>query len=220
MATYKTNDPKTGLKRTVKLTPPQKTYGEYPETGVEVIDGNPTELELTLKTSSIDLSLSNGSTNEDGIIIEESADGSPLAAITVVAPETESYVDEDVTADSEYSYRLLSYKGNSTSLHSNVATLLFEPIDGNPSSLVATGGETSIGLEWVNGSTNEEGINIERSVDEETFAIIDTVDPAETTYTDTTAEAEITYYYRVVAFKSTSFSEASNVADAALTTGD
>lgn len=89
-------------------------------------------------------------------------------------------------------------------------------IDGDPSELAATGGETTIDLEWTNGSTNEDGILVERSLDSIEWAGLDTIAAEETTYSDATAEAATTYYYRVTAFAGHSFSEKSNVASAAL----
>lgn len=83
--------------------------------------------------------------------------------------------------------------------------------DGDPSTLSATAdGSDTINLTWVNGSTDEDGISIERSLDGVTWVEIDTVAAAETSYSDTSCEELTTYYYRVRAFKNTGYSDYSN----------
>ena len=83
--------------------------------------------------------------------------------------------------------------------------------DGDPSSLTATAdGSDTIDLAWSNGSSDEDGISIERSLDEVTWVEIDTVAAAETSYSDTSCEELTTYYYRVRAFKNIGYSDYSN----------
>lgn len=83
--------------------------------------------------------------------------------------------------------------------------------DGDPSSLTATAdGSDTIDLAWSNGSSDEDGISIERSLDEVTWVEIDTVAATETSYSDTSCEELTTYYYRVRAFKNIGYSDYSN----------
>ncbi|HUX56271.1 MAG TPA: hypothetical protein VMV77_04810 [Bacteroidales bacterium] len=85
-------------------------------------------------------------------------------------------------------------------------------IDGSPSLLSAIVVlDTRIDLAWTNGSTNEDGISIERSTDGITYAEIDTVASGVAVYSDTTCVANTLYYYRVRAYLGTLFSEYSNV---------
>lgn len=72
--------------------------------------------------------------------------------------------------------------------------------------------DTTIKLEWVNNSLDAEGISIERSTDGITYVEIDTVLPDVITYTDTVASI-VKYYYRLRAYKETSYSDYSDVAE-------
>src|SRR5262249_51892325 len=67
-----------------------------------------------------------------------------------------------------------------------------------PSNLKATAVSASqIYLTWQDNSTNETGIQIERSLDGETWVLLTTVGPNATSYSDTGLTAGTTYYYRV-----------------------
>lgn len=72
---------------------------------------------------------------------------------------------------------------------------------------------TRINLAWTNGSTNEDGISIERSLDGVTFAEITTVAAGTSVYADTPLTEATRYYYRVRAFRGTLYSNYSNTAD-------
>ena len=88
-----------------------------------------------------------------------------------------------------------------------------EDINGGPSQLVASVNlDTQINLNWDNGSTNEEGIIIERSADGNNFAAIHFAASGVDSYSDVALNQDTTYYYRVRAFKGTRLSDYSNVA--------
>jgi hypothetical protein len=74
---------------------------------------------------------------------------------------------------------------------------------------------TRINLAWTNGSTNEDGISIERSTDGITFAEIDTVAAGVSVYADTPLTEATHYYYRVRAYRGPTplYSAYSNTAD-------
>jgi len=70
-----------------------------------------------------------------------------------------------------------------------------------PSNLTATAVSISqINLAWVDNSTDEEGFNIERSLDGVNYTLLATVDPNVTTYSDTGLTPLTTCYYDVYAY--------------------
>jgi len=81
-----------------------------------------------------------------------------------------------------------------------------------PSDLVLTVlSSTSIKLDWTNNSENAEGVSIERSADGVTYIEIATVAVNTATYTNTGLTANTGYYYRIRAYKSTTYSDYSAV---------
>ncbi|MDX1776711.1 MAG: fibronectin type III domain-containing protein, partial [Desulfobulbales bacterium] len=75
-----------------------------------------------VSTSRIDLSWSDNSDNEQGFIIESSADGSTgWTAIATVATDATSYADSGLDADSTHFYRVYSYNSVGNSTYSNIA---------------------------------------------------------------------------------------------------
>ncbi len=82
-----------------------------------------------------------------------------------------------------------------------------------PSTLALTVlSDTSIKLDWTNNSANAEGVSIERSLDGVTYAEVATVAANIVTYTNTGLTANTGYYYRIRAYKSTTYSDYSIVA--------
>jgi len=76
------------------------------------------------------------------------------------------------------------------------------PPDGDCSLLTAiTYSATRINLAWTNGSTNESGISIERSLDGITFAEIIAVAAGTAVYANTGLDEATRYYYRVRAYR-------------------
>lgn len=83
--------------------------------------------------------------------------------------------------------------------------------NGFPISLLAfTISDSQINISWVNGTSNEDGIAIERSVDNVNFNEIYRTIPGATSYSNTGLNSNTTYYYRVRAFKGSKFSSYSN----------
>ncbi len=73
---------------------------------------------------------------------------------------------------------------------------------------------TAIKLDWSNGSTDETGISIERSLNGSSWSEIGTVTAGTTTYNSTGLTGGTQYYYRVRAFKNTYYSNYSNIENA------
>lgn len=85
-------------------------------------------------------------------------------------------------------------------------------VNGYPSDLTATTiGETSIDIEWTNGSTNEDGIIIERSRNGATYGVVGTVAKGITSFSNSGLIRSTLYYYRIRAYKGTNYSNYSNI---------
>lgn len=94
-------------------------------------------------------------------------------------------------------------------------------IDGSPSDLaVSVVSNTQLNLSWTNGSTNEDGISVERSEDGVAYAEIYQTAAAATSYNNTGLTQNTNYYYRVRAFRGSVYSEYSDVVSAYTLTTD
>lgn len=94
-------------------------------------------------------------------------------------------------------------------------------IDGSPSGLaVSVVSNTQLNLSWTNGSTNEDGISIERSEDGVSYTEIYQTAAAATSYNNTGLTQNTNYYYRVRAFRGSVYSEYSDVVSAYTLTTD
>ena len=81
----------------------------------------PNNFSGTSTSTSIDLSWSDNSTNEDNFIIERTSPGASWTPIATVNANTTSYTDSGLTADSQYSYSM--YAENSTNRSGWSATI-------------------------------------------------------------------------------------------------
>jgi len=73
-----------------------------------------------------------------------------------------------------------------------------EEIAGNPSSFTATAaGWDSITLAWTDGCTNEEGYELQRSLDESDWVTVKLTAAGATSYIDSGLDANTLYYYRL-----------------------
>jgi hypothetical protein len=87
--------------------------------------------------------------------------------------------------------------------------------DGVPSGLTLTvKSDTEIQLDWTVGSTNHDGHSIERSPNNSTWVEITTVLGVTVTYLNTGLTSGVLYYYRVRAYKGTTYSSYSSVVSA------
>ncbi|MFN8354964.1 MAG: fibronectin type III domain-containing protein [Spirosomataceae bacterium] len=169
-----------------------------------------------VSATQINLSWADLSDNESGFQVERGSDGVNFTKIADVAANTTSYANTGLTANTRYYYRVRAVNTAGNSAYSNVAdatTLDTPPLA--PTRLTATAVSSSqINLSWVNNSTNETGIEVERSTDGTTFTNIATLRPGTTTYQSTGLTAATRYWYRVRAVNAAGNSAYSNVADA------
>lgn len=157
------------------------------------------------------------STNETGFEIERSDDGNTFTLITTEDANTTTYKDPNLTANTQYYYRIRAVGPAGESGYSNIvnATTGVIVLPAAPSNLSATATSSStIMLSWADNSTNETGFEIERSGDGTNFSLIFTAAPDATNHTDDNLQAKTTYYYRLKAAGTEGSSAYSNIANA------
>lgn len=76
----------------------------------------------------IDLTWAENATNEDGIRLERSGDGSDFSEIATLAPNATGFTDTGLAAETTYYYRVAAFNGAGTSASSNDAWATTEPI--------------------------------------------------------------------------------------------
>ena len=151
----------------------------------------------------LSLSWTDTSNNETGFKIERSTDDfltvGNTTLVTTTGANVTSFLDANLTANTTYSYRVRATNAGGDSGNSNVgsATTLPNP-PAAPSTLTATAlTQTTIRLDWVDNSSNENGFKVERSLNGSTFVLVTTTGANEITFTDSGLTANTTYFYRV-----------------------
>ncbi|MFN3652464.1 MAG: metallophosphoesterase [Armatimonadota bacterium] len=176
----------------------------------------PGSLSATVASESrIDLGWSDNSVDEDGFIVQRSADGGSFTALPALPANTTAYQDTAVTAGVTYAYVVRAFKGDQLSAPSNTASAKIHVPPAAPSDLAATATVTTrINLAWTDHANNEEGVEIERSTDGTQFSVVGVAGPDSTSFVDDPGAASTTFYYRVRAFAGDLYSDYSNVASA------
>jgi fibronectin type 3 domain-containing protein len=171
------------------------------------IPATPTGLSaLAMTGTRIDLAWTDNATNEDVYIVERCAgacDASGTFGVieSNLAPNSQSYTDNTVSAGLTYSYRVLALNSGGVSPYTNIATATTAaPID--PTDLtVTTLSGTLIELTWTDNATNELSYQIERctSATCPTFTLRRTLGANASSYVDTVVvDDEYTYRVRAV----------------------
>jgi C1A family cysteine protease len=160
-----------------------------------------------ISSGQINLSWTDGSTNEDGFKIERCAGVgcSNFAQIGTVGANVLNYSNTGLTASTTYTYRVRSYNTGGDSGYSNMATATTPAAlpPSPPAGLTATAASSSqINLKWVDQSSSELGFKIERCEGPSctAFSQIATVGANVTSYNSTGLKANTSYTYRVRAY--------------------
>ena len=136
--------------------------------------------------------------------LERSADAETYTLVSETSETT--FLDEGLEILAQYRYRIRAVADNElmSAWHYLDIETAYDPTLPLPASgLQATPtGETTIELTWVDESDNEDGFEIERSLNGSTFEVIDEVGPDETTYTNTDLHKATEYSYRIRPYNS------------------
>jgi fibronectin type 3 domain-containing protein len=153
-----------------------------------------------VETSSNSISLSwNESKNVKGYRLERRTAKDKFLPIATI--DVSRYVDQELTTDTTFIYRLIAFNGDGDSKPVEVTGSTQTVVVGNPPaaprSFTATANSSSaISLSW-NTATDATGYKLERKTGSAAFAQIAT--PSATTYKDTGLSASTAYTYRLVA---------------------
>lgn len=153
------------------------------------------------------------------IIIERSTgSGGSFSQIgTSTIENITTFIDNGVSPSTQYCYRIKGRLYGRDSGYSNVAcTTTQQAAPAAPSALIAQSLDPTfqIQLNWIDGSNNETGFEIERSTDNVNFTKIAATTANITQYVNSGLAAETRYYYRVRAINAVGPSGYTNVANA------
>lgn len=181
----------------------------------------PTGLVATaLGSNQISLVWNDNATNEQNYHIEQSTNGIDFTPAATVAMNASSFVVSGLAANVTYTFRVRASNNAGFSGYSNTAFAQTIAV-GTPSNLTATpGGNGTIVLTWNDNSSNEQGFQVEKSIDggaNFTVVTANTGQNATSYIISTGLNPGIQYHFRVRAFLSATNSAYSNVASATTT---
>ncbi len=166
--------------------------------------------------SPIELEWTDNSNNEDAFRVERRLDGGAFQEIAIT-----TWSDyRDLTAleeGSRYEYRIVAFNAAGAASPSNIAQAQLR-VPNRVTSLIASYvDDSTIRLEWGDQLSNiEEGIRIERRVDDSDFVEIGSVGADVSEFLDTSAVFGSVNEYRVVAFNAAGDAPASDIASLTL----
>lgn len=164
----------------------------------------PADLAATaVSPTQINLTWTDNADNETGFVIEKkSASDSIFTVVDTAGVNSTNYSSTGLTANTTYTYRVMTYNTSNNSAYTNDASATTLPsAPAAPTNLVATIlSQRTVTLSWVDNADNEEGYKIERSNAGGAFKIIDTLAANSTSYKQTNLTAATSYTYRIVCF--------------------
>ena len=168
----------------------------------------PTSLSYSTTETSIVLRWNDNSIIEDGFRLERD-EGLGFEQIAELAANTTGYTDTNLVYDVTYRYQIAAFTTAKQSNFSNIL-LVSSPLQFAPSNLSATGGDTTVTLEWKDNSGFEEGFIVERRTDAG-FVEIAKIAANITSFVDSDLTEDEFYSYRVAAYTATSQSNYSSL---------
>lgn len=161
---------------------------------------DPSNLEATpTSSSSIALTWSDNSTNENGFKVERRQGGGSFAQVATLGANVASYSDGGLAPSTSYSYRIRAANPDANSGYSNevTATTFTATPPAAPSGLTATAISGSrIDLAWTDNSVGETGFIVERKTAGGVFTDTTTTAPDVTAISDVGLTPLTTYVYR------------------------
>jgi hypothetical protein len=154
-----------------------------------------------LSTTSIKADWTDASSDETAFEVERSlTSASGFTLLTTTAANVATFTDTGLNPGTQYYYRIRAIKGAVASSYTSVSNATTVPLPpAGPTALTALASSpTSIVLSWTDGSNNETGFQIERSLSASgEFTLITTTAANATSQTDELLTSNTTYYYRV-----------------------
>jgi titin len=172
---------------------------------------------IASSSTAIDLSWTDASANETGFQIERSlTSDTGFSLITTTAANATSYSNTGLTSGTTYYYRVRAVNAGGESAYTTEANATTPSIPSSPSGLIATSASTtSINLAWNDGSTNETGFQIERSLTAGSgFSLITTTVANAISYSNTGLASGTMFYYRIRAVNAVGESAYTSVVNA------
>ncbi|GLU51483.1 fibronectin type III domain-containing protein [Dyadobacter frigoris] len=159
-----------------------------------------------------------GKDSGETIIVERSTgSGGSFSQVGTSTADFTTFTDNGVSPSTQYCYRIKARTSGKDSGYSNVACATTQQTaPAAPSALIARSLDPTfqIQLNWIDGSNNETGFEIERSTDNVNFVKIATTAANISQYVNSGLAAETRYYYKVRAVNAVGSSGYTNVADA------
>ncbi|MBI5778803.1 MAG: fibronectin type III domain-containing protein [Planctomycetes bacterium] len=185
-------------------------------TTFEVPPVTPTNLTISATAyNSVVLTWTDTANNETGFKLERKPGGGSYSQIATPTANATAYTDNSVSPNTTYYYKIRAYNTAGNSGYSNEAstTTPLPPIPNAPTGLVTnTITSVSIGMQWTDNSTTEDGFKVERaSAPGGPWFYLDQVSTNITAYNNTGLGSGLTYYYRVYAYNTGGSSGYSNV---------
>lgn len=152
--------------------------------------------------STISLSWTDTSDNEDGFKIARSTDGINYTDIDTLNSGATTYTDTGLTFNTTYHYQVRSFN---TSGDSNTATDSATTTNSlsAPSNLTAVPtSNTTISLSWTDTSNNEDGFTLQRATGNGAYGPLADLAANTTSFSDTNLTANYTYHYQIRGYNS------------------
>jgi len=169
-----------------------------------------------VSNNKINLAWADNANNEQGFTIERQTGAEAYVAIATVPANVTNFADMDLSANTEYFYRVRADNAGGHSNYSNAAsaTTLPNPPTAPNNLTAAAVSQNRINLAWAENATNEDGFKIERKTLQGAYTQIMTVGANATSFADTSLSANTNYFYRVRAYNAGGHSKYSNEANA------
>ncbi len=165
--------------------------------------------------TTIDLSWTDNSNNEDGFTIERKEGNGAFVAIASVGAGVQTYIDSGLQESTSYTYRVRAFNAQETSSFSNEAAAATPGVPTAPENLIAlAAANDQIDLSWTDNVGNEDNFKIERHSGDGNFVEIATTAANVSSYNDAGLTPGATYTYRVFAMNAQGNSGFTNEASA------
>lgn len=171
---------------------------------VETVPAAPTDAVAILEPGpQVRITWRDNSRNEAFFLVERSEDGQAFRLIAQLGANAASHVDPAVSTGRSYQYRVAAANSGGTSPYATTAavTPIAPPLA--PSGLTGTatvsGKKANIALQWVDGSIDESGFELQRATNASFTVGLNTATVAANTVstTQTGLYRGVTYFYRI-----------------------